>query len=57
MKPLSYDAEGNIISSTDRTNKTTKYSYDKLGRVTRITYPDGNFTSDKYDSGAIYNAK
>jgi YD repeat-containing protein len=32
---------GNLNSHTDENNKTTGYSYDVLGRVTSIQYPDG----------------
>ena len=51
---LSYDVRGNV-SERRRTvlGKTyvTGYAYDSLGRVRRITYPDGFAVNYEYDSG------
>jgi YD repeat-containing protein len=35
-----FDSGGNLATRTDARNKTGTYAYDKLNRVTSITYPD-----------------
>lgn len=35
----SFDAAGNLLTSIDAKNQQTTYTYDALGRVTGITYP------------------
>ena len=68
-----YDIEGRVISTSRTIDETTYISstnYDLLGRITSITYPDGevvNYTYDtnsgllesvtSYASNIIYNAK
>ena len=49
----SYDSNtGNLISHTDENNQTTGYSYDEMGRVTSIQYPDGGGSTICYtDAG------
>ena len=46
-----YDADGRILSETDRLDNTTSYTYDENGNKTSTTYPDG--TSELYE----YNAQ
>ena len=36
-----YDSLGNLVSVTDGNGNTTQYEYDKQGRVTKQTNPDG----------------
>ncbi|WP_158913237.1 RHS repeat domain-containing protein [Caulobacter sp. S45] len=40
---------GVITSSADGLNRTTSYAYDGFGRVTTITYPEGNGVRYTYD--------
>jgi large repetitive protein len=44
-----YDANGNKIAETDPLNRTTRYTYDAVGRLTSTTYPDGTSTSTVYN--------
>ncbi len=50
----SYDSLSNVISTTDHLGLTTSYTYDRLNRRIRITYPDADLTdqvnapSDKF---------
>jgi YD repeat-containing protein len=39
------------ISDTDGLGNKTSYQYDSTGRVTQITYPEGNYTQYVYDNG------
>ena len=39
-----------LTSFTDELNHTTAYSYDASGRVTQITYPEGNKAQYTYDA-------
>lgn len=43
-----YDDFGNILSYTDAMNNTVTYTYDKLGRLTRVNYPDNTYVSNTY---------
>jgi RHS repeat-associated protein len=47
-----YDANGNVLSSTDARGIKTQYTYDALNRVTSIAYPTGSATAFEYDGGA-----
>ncbi|MEA3000900.1 MAG: hypothetical protein QOK17_2733 [Sphingomonadales bacterium] len=38
-----------ITSLTDALSSTTSYTYDSSGRVTRTTYPEGNYVNLTYD--------
>ena len=40
---------GGLISSTDESQRTTKYGYDVLGRTIQITQTDGSVLSASYD--------
>lgn len=42
VSTFAYDAEGNLISSTDPKNQSISYSYDELGRETSRTYSAGS---------------
>ena len=46
----SYDAVGNITSSTDAEGKVTQYRYDKLNRLVTMTYPDLASSRYAYDN-------
>jgi RHS repeat-associated protein len=46
---FAYDPAGNRISMTDATG-TTRYTYDKAGQLTTLTYPDGEVLSMTYDA-------
>jgi YD repeat-containing protein len=46
-----FDAAGNVATSTDAGGKTTTYSYDALNRRTRAVYADGTGTAWQYDLG------
>lgn len=39
-----------IASFRDELNRTTSYAYDSQGRVTQITYPEGNKATYSYDA-------
>ena len=45
-----YDVAGNLTSSTDELNRTTRYTYDALNRMVRQTLPDGATTKFVYDA-------
>ncbi|MCK5100487.1 MAG: RHS repeat protein, partial [Desulfobacteraceae bacterium] len=45
-----YDLVGNLISKTDKNNKTTYYNYDNLNRLISVTDPASSQTTYKYDS-------
>jgi len=44
-----YDAEGNLISETDRNGNITNYTYDALNRLIQTDYADGSHTQSEYD--------
>jgi RHS repeat-associated protein len=45
----SYDPYlGHVLNDTDINNLVTKYTYDGLGRLTKTTSPDGNWSSADY---------
>ncbi|NTW71787.1 MAG: DNRLRE domain-containing protein [Eubacteriaceae bacterium] len=46
---LSYNSMGKPLIVKDKKGNITSYSYDKLGRNTSVTYPDGNSESWVYD--------
>ncbi|MBQ4630286.1 MAG: RHS repeat-associated core domain-containing protein [Clostridia bacterium] len=43
-----YDLFGNVLTQTDNNDNTTSHTYDKIGRLTRTTYPDNTFVSKTY---------
>lgn len=43
-------ASQRMKSMTDPLNRTTAWQYDSSGRLTRITYPEGNYTQLTYDA-------
>jgi RHS repeat-associated protein len=46
-----YDANGNVLSNTDATGRTTRFTYDPLfNQVTSVTDPAGNVTRFAYDT-------
>jgi RHS repeat-associated protein len=45
-----YDADGEVTSSTDPQGKTTSSSYDADGNTTKVTDPLGNVTTTTYDA-------
>ncbi|MEU9654245.1 FG-GAP-like repeat-containing protein [Streptomyces sp. NPDC048110] len=44
-----YDGDGRLVARKDALGKTTGYTYDELGRLTKVTAPDGGTTSLDYD--------
>jgi RHS repeat-associated protein len=44
-----YDADNRLKQQTDPEGRVTQYDYDPLGRVTKVTTPDG-FTLTSYDT-------
>ena len=49
FETFEYDANGNLISYTDRSNNTTGYVYDNEGRLLSLTPPGGGETVFTYD--------
>lgn len=47
-----YDAKGNVLTSTDARGKTTTFDYDALNRMVSASYPTGTTTTFEYDGGA-----
>lgn len=45
---LEYDAAGRLVSSR-KDNATSRYAYDTLGNITRITQPNGTWIDYRYD--------
>lgn len=45
---LDYTAEGNIASTTSPDGYTLLFTYDKLDRPTRVTFPDATYTETTY---------
>ncbi|WP_203833029.1 LamG-like jellyroll fold domain-containing protein [Actinoplanes regularis] len=44
-----YNSVGQVISSTDPLGAVTRYTYDQLGRTTKVVTPDDGVTRYKYD--------
>ena len=44
-----YDNNGNALTVTDASSHTVSYEYDKLNRLTKITYPDSSYEQFAYD--------
>ena len=56
MSRFTYDANGNLVMherkvSDDDTWQTTRYEYDRYGRITRVIDPMGNIRSFSYEDG------
>jgi len=47
---LSYDSMWRTISETDPAGNVTEWQYDALGRVTRVTLPNGGFEAYTYNN-------
>jgi YD repeat-containing protein len=45
-----YNARGRLISRTEGT-KVTSYTYDDVGNLIKITFPDKSYLTGKYDEG------
>jgi RHS repeat-associated protein len=45
-----YDGDGQVTSTTDALDNTTKYGYDQLGDRVTVTAPDGSVTTTAYDA-------
>ncbi len=43
---FTYDAAGNILSSTDISGLTTSYQYDEFNNLKKTIFPDGRITTD-----------
>ena len=50
-----YDGEGKIVKSKDENGNETFTSYNNLGNVETITYPDGLIETKSYDKDGILN--
>ncbi len=48
LTTLTYDVRGRLTSRTVGT-EITRYDYDKVGQLTKITLPDGSFLTYRYD--------
>ncbi|MFJ8062948.1 DUF6531 domain-containing protein [Streptomyces sp. NPDC096142] len=54
----SYDGDGRLSDQTDALGKKTAYEYDELGRLSKVTAPDGGTTNLGYDaSGNVTSRK
>ena len=49
MTRHTYDAEGNLQTSTDPLGRVTRYEYDLLDRVIQVTHPDGTREQQAFD--------
>ena len=47
-----FDAAGNLLTSTDARGQTTTFVYDALNRLVKATYADGSTATYGYDLGA-----
>ena len=47
-----YDALGDVKSTTDADGQTTTYTYDSLSRITNVFYPDGSTVAYTYDAAS-----
>ena len=45
-----YDASGDVLTSTDQSGNVTSYAYDPLGQLTRVTLPGGRTIQYTYDA-------
>ncbi|WP_285560060.1 LamG-like jellyroll fold domain-containing protein [Actinoplanes regularis] len=46
---VEYNAVGQVVSSTDPLGAVTRYTYDQLGRTTKVVTPDEGATRYRYD--------
>lgn len=49
---VTYDAQGRVLSKTVQHpsgNMQTTYSYNPMGQLLKVTYPDGNYYTNLYD--------
>jgi RHS repeat-associated protein len=51
---FTYDAIGRVKTGVDATGLALTYDYNDLNNITKITYPDGKFTSSEYSSCCPY---
>lgn len=49
VRRQNYNKRGWLTGQTDANGKTTAYAYDPVGRITKVTYPDGTIQSYSYD--------
>ncbi|GEM_PF-1467775 len=47
-----YDTSGNLVRALDRNGSLTTYAYDRLDRLTKVTYADGSREVISYDAGS-----
>ena len=52
LSQFTYDLNGNRITQTDAKNQTTVIDHDKLNRIKKVTYSDGQVVDYIYDLGA-----
>jgi len=58
-KTIDWDRDGNtgkILTSRDPSGVATAYSYDDLGRVTRITPPSGTGAAEEWPTAVLYQS-
>ncbi|MDF2858233.1 MAG: repeat-associated core domain protein [Neobacillus sp.] len=50
-RQATYDSYGRILKETDAKSNITSYTYDDIGRITQIVYPDSVAKSFSYNTG------
>jgi len=54
---MAYDANGNVITQTDRAGRVTQMTYDRANRLIETIYPDDTAsTADNPRTRSVYNA-
>ena len=48
-RQFTYDTMWRTLTETDPNGYITRFQYDRLGRITRITFPNGGFATYAYD--------
>ena len=56
-KSVTYDAENDRLTSTDRAGNTTSYAYDADKRLSKTTYADGSFVNAHLDLTPLRSLK